>query len=125
MHAEYPLERIVGHAAVLFQPLLMGPPRACGWRATGRRRGPTVRAARGRVAVQLCLHMDAIIVFRLMPRACKCDAKGAAIALMPVSASAQCELNGLRSGFVDDIPATNSPVWCETSRGVAASPRRT
>lgn len=49
---------------------------------------------------------------------------GAAVALMPVRASALCDPNGPRGGFVDGIPAADNPVWCETSRGPAASPER-
>jgi hypothetical protein len=46
---------------------------------------------------------------------------GAAMALMPVSASA-CDPNGPRGGFVYGIPAGDNPVWCEMSRGAAVSP---
>jgi hypothetical protein len=47
---------------------------------------------------------------------------GAAIDLMPVSASALCVPP--RGGFMYGIPAADNPVWCEISRGTAASPER-
>ena len=46
----------------------------------------------------------------------------AAVALTPVSASALCDPNGPRGGFVYGIPAADNPVWCETSRGSTVSP---
>jgi hypothetical protein len=47
---------------------------------------------------------------------------GAAVALMPVSASALCDPNGPAGAFVYGIPAGDNPVWCETSRGSTVSP---
>jgi hypothetical protein len=49
---------------------------------------------------------------------------GATVALMPVSASALCDPNGPRGAFVYGIPAADNPVWCEISRGAAASPEQ-
>ena len=49
---------------------------------------------------------------------------GAGVALMPVNASALCDPNGPRGGFVYGIPAADNPVWCEISRGAAASPEQ-
>jgi len=47
---------------------------------------------------------------------------GAAVALMPVSASALCDANGPRGSFVYGIPAGDNPAWCEMSRGSTVSP---
>jgi len=47
---------------------------------------------------------------------------GAAVALTPVSASALCDPNGPRGGFVYGIPAGDNPVWCEMSRGSTVTP---
>jgi hypothetical protein len=49
---------------------------------------------------------------------------GAGVSLMPVSASALCDPNGPPRCFVYGIPAADNPLWCEISRGAAASPEQ-